>query len=556
MPSITAILPSLWRSRWVRFIAYAGAALLAALVGLTIWMNHKGSRDWKEAQAMLASEGVELDFKAMKVASVADADNFCAIPLLKGVTAVEDGDETKGEPAVKRKAVAALGLPPFHSTYSRPPVSNTEAVGMPVDLREWSDWLRKIGHPMPVTDPDHAAREVLAALSYHDAAIAEMAAAVNRPVARFLPAWTDGPMPEPMAMRKIPHLSVLQNLSDGLSLRAKAAAQAGDVAKAHEAALILARLAEATCEEPCVIGLLVGTTRTSILSRTVWELGVAGSGTAEDFLRLQHALERLDIQGWTVRAFKEEIAVCVDGAFYMQRHRVTLLADVEGWSNWKWVSLLIPEGWFKANAASTANLTVDYIVRPLRDRGWPDALAAQHRLHEYLSRTRAEIWWHPDKMLTVLSVPAFLRIVERTAYAQGLVDQAIIACALERYRIEHGGYPDTLRDLSRPGEKPLPLDILSGAPFGYRKTEDGRYILWGVGYDGTDDGGQNNEGTTARSKPTHRDYQGDWVWSYPTREEIAASKAPKPAPPRPVKRSKAQKMLEKKAEPSTQKIEN
>lgn len=521
-----------WRFRWVRVLTYMGASGIAILVGITVWMNRKGEREWKAAQAMLASEGVELDFKAMKVVSVADAENFCAIPLLKDITVVEDDDVSKGESAAKRKVLDALGPPPFHTTFPRPSISNTEAAGMPVDLRPWSEWLRKVGHPMPLTDPDHAAREVLAALSYQDAAFREMAMAVNRPAARWVPGWTEGPLPEIMSMRRIPHLGTLQSLANGLSLRAKAAAQAGDAAKAHEATLILARISEAGCEEPCALGLLVGVTFTSMLSRSVWECGVEGCGTAEDYHRLQCALEKLDIRQATVRVFKEEIAVCVDGVFYMQQHRLgnSVLDNVKGWSNWKWLTLLVPDGFFKGNAASTANLTVDYVVRPLRDLGWPDVLAAQRRLEAHLSATKAEIWKHPDMVLTALSVPTFLRIVERAAYAQTLVDQSIIACALERYRLEHGGYPGSLRDLTRSGEKPLPLDLISSAPMGYRKTAEGRYLLWGVGFDGVDDGGKNNEGPGSRNKPSHPDYKGDWVWSYPTREEIAASKAPPPHP--------------------------
>jgi hypothetical protein len=51
---------------------------------------------------------------------------------------------------------------------------------------------------------------------------------------------------------------------------------------------------------------------------------------------------------------------------------------------------------------------------------------------------------------------------------------------------------------------------------GYRKTGDGRYALWCVGFDGKDDGGKRgldatNPLNTGFSRP---DYVGDWVWDF------------------------------------------
>jgi hypothetical protein len=533
MDSSSSRLPfRFWQSRWVRWPTYIIAFFVAIFAALTVWMNRNGERDWKAAQEALAREGIDLDFRNAKIVPIPDAENFCAIPMLSGIGVVEDGDVAKGEPAAKRKALDALGLPPYNASFSRPPFSSSEKIDVPLDLHEWVDWFRKIGHPMPVTDADNPAREVLGALSYQDAALVEMAAALDRPVSRLVPDWRLEPFPKMLVFREVPHLSVLQNFARGLSLRAKAAAQAGECAKAHEASLCLARIAEAGCQEPHVLGMLVGVTFASILSQTTWELGVAHCGTAEDFQRLQRALEKFDIRRDAVRAFKEEVAASVDSIFYLQRHRqfpdFPLGVGGSGWDTAEKLLWLIPGGWFESNAANIALLNLEHIVRPLRDHGWATAFAEGDRLEARLKAAKAEIWWHPDMMVAVLTLPAYTRIVDKALIAQCHVDRAIIACALERFRLEHGAYPNALAELARPREKPLPLDILSGKPMGYRTTDDGRYVLWAVGFDLSDDGGYRPTGGGKTDKPTRRNYRGDWVWTYPTPEEIAEAKDPAP----------------------------
>jgi hypothetical protein len=540
-----------WQSRWVRWPTYVIAFFVAIFAALTVWMNRNGERDWKAAQEALVREGIDLDFRNAKIVPIPDAENFCAIPLLNGIGVVEDGDVTKGVPAAKRKALEAAGLPQYHPTHNRPPLSPSASIDVPVDLSEWADWFRKTGHPMPVTDPDNAPREVLGALSYQDAAIVEMAAVIDRPVSRLVPDWRLGPFPDPMLLRQIPHLSALQSLVSGLSLRTKAAAQAGERAKAHEAALCMARVAEATCQEPHAIGLLVGVTSVSILAQSTWELGAAHCGTAEDFLRLQRTLQKFDMRREAVRAFKEEVAASLDSLFHFQRHRELPDMSLGGaeWDHAKKLVWLIPRGWFESNAANIALLNLEHIVRPLRDHGWATALTEEERLMSRLEAANAEIWWHPDMMVAVLTLPVYTRFVDRAVYAQCQLDLAIIACALERFRLEHGSYPNALVELARSGEKPLPLDILSGKPMGYRKTDDGRYVLWAVGYDRADDGGHRPTGGGKTDKPTRRNYRGDWVWTYPTPEEIAEARDP--APPEASKRVKKRSV--KKAEDPPQK---
>lgn len=64
----------------------------------------------------------------------------------------------------------------------------------------------------------------------------------------------------------------------------------------------------------------------------------------------------------------------------------------------------------------------------------------------------------------------------------------IVALACERYRLEKGGYPETLADLLPNYLKVIPTDVYSGKDYLYRKLSDGM-VCYSVGINRIDDGG-------------------------------------------------------------------
>lgn len=78
----------------------------------------------------------------------------------------------------------------------------------------------------------------------------------------------------------------------------------------------------------------------------------------------------------------------------------------------------------------------------------------------------------------------------RAARAQVGFDQAWIACELERHRQAKGAYPRDLADL----RTTLPVDVVTGLPLRYRAREDGGYVLYSLGWNGVDDGGEPGHG--------------------------------------------------------------
>ena len=104
-------------------------------------------------------------------------------------------------------------------------------------------------------------------------------------------------------------------------------------------------------------------------------------------------------------------------------------------------------------------------------------------------------------------MPNFVKAIQRFALNQTSANEAAIACALERYRLAHGEYPELLNALTPQFIAKLPHDSI-GQPLKYRRTGDGKFLLYSVGWNEKDDGGEN-----ALRKDGSPDLaNGDWVW--------------------------------------------
>jgi hypothetical protein len=115
----------------------------------------------------------------------------------------------------------------------------------------------------------------------------------------------------------------------------------------------------------------------------------------------------------------------------------------------------------------------------------------------------------PYDLLSRLLIPEVPWMAERFAYAKASVDLAWVACALERYRLAHGEFPEALNVLAPEFIPALPHDAISGEPLKYRRTDGGQFVLYSVGWNGADDGG-----IFAFKNGRPDSEEGDWVWKY------------------------------------------
>lgn len=104
------------------------------------------------------------------------------------------------------------------------------------------------------------------------------------------------------------------------------------------------------------------------------------------------------------------------------------------------------------------------------------------------------------------------RLLEKAAQMECRREMSLAAVALERYRLRHGEWPAELAALTPEFLEQVPWDWMSGEPLRYRRNHDGSYLLYSVGLDGQDDGGD----PTPPSERSRAWFNGrDWVWPRP-----------------------------------------
>ena len=91
------------------------------------------------------------------------------------------------------------------------------------------------------------------------------------------------------------------------------------------------------------------------------------------------------------------------------------------------------------------------------------------------------------------------KAVQTASKNQTLAHQAVLVCALERFRKAEGRYSGKLEVLAPRFVEKIPRDVMNGQPLKYERRGEGGFALYSVGWDQTDDGG-----SVAGSK--------DWVW--------------------------------------------
>ena len=96
----------------------------------------------------------------------------------------------------------------------------------------------------------------------------------------------------------------------------------------------------------------------------------------------------------------------------------------------------------------------------------------------------------------------------------------VTAIALKRYQSHHGTWPETLDALLPAYLSEVPIDPMSGKPLRYHANTDGTYLLYSVGENGKDDGGNAALEPGAKSSSLYwlNLHTLDWVWPQPATE--------------------------------------
>jgi tetratricopeptide (TPR) repeat protein len=396
------------------------------------------------------------------------------------------------------------------------------------NLKTWRDYYRELAaktNEFPIAlQPQSPADDVLLALSKYSPAIEELRQASQLPYSRFpLDYDTEDP-----AEILLPHLSILKQCTLALQLRAIAELQNDQSDQALADLKLALRLTESIHTEPFLITHLVRIAMVQITLQPIYEGLAEHKWSDAQLAELDSELAGLDFLSDYRLAMRGEMVLCQEGVIdYLRRHPEQLSslkgyvgADDDNSSSSGTIlnsfsfSSLIPNGWFYQNQLRCSRFMVQQYV-PLAD--------LEHRIVSPASLRRAETALdlefrhsNPYNRLEAMFLPSLGGAVKRFAYAQSSVDLARVAIALERYRLAQGEYPESLDALTPQLIKKIPHDVINGQPLHYRRTDDGQFVLYSVGWNEKDDGGV----VVFNGKRTDRVdiSQGDWVWRYPKAE--------------------------------------
>jgi hypothetical protein len=104
--------------------------------------------------------------------------------------------------------------------------------------------------------------------------------------------------------------------------------------------------------------------------------------------------------------------------------------------------------------------------------------------------------------------------VRRTIQIETSCRVVVTAIALKRFQFRHGNLPETLNELSPEFFRTVPIDPYDGKSLRYHPNADGTYLLYSIGEDGVDDGGDPTNSASGSSS-FYWQRARDWVWPQP-----------------------------------------
>ncbi|MBN2506839.1 MAG: hypothetical protein JXQ71_09115 [Verrucomicrobia bacterium] len=495
----------------LRTLLLTGAVLLTIVAAFYVVENWRGKRAWNHHRRALEASGEKWEIAALAPPAVPDGQNLALSALLKPIF-----DYTRGANGVQwhnsngMERLRQIDLNRAASSHvTRPSLGSLEK-GSLTDLEAFRLFLLgSTNFPQAATNAP-AAQAVLVALGKFDAELRELKiAAAERPLCRFPVDYLDEPPPAVL----LPHFAIVKNLARVCGLRATARLHLGQTGEALADTELVFRLSDAIRDEPLLIGHLVRVATLQLGLQIMREGLVLRAWNAPQLAQLEQRLGALNLLAEHQHAMRGERAFGVGTMEYIRRQGwradPATLFDESGNILAPVGLRLMPSGWWRQNMVRNSQMLQDYTlaaVDPQARRVNPEASRAGEQAVESMA---SGPYTHFAKVL----LPALSKATARSARAQSFVDCTRVACALERYRLAQGRFPETLSALAPHYLQSIPLDVVDGQPLRYRLAAPDQPLLYSVGWNQTDDGGQrawtNKERTSVKAE------EGDWVWGPP-----------------------------------------
>jgi hypothetical protein len=488
---------------------------IIGVVILSVWgWNRSAAREWQRVKTDLEAKGETFDLQRLLPAAPPDAMNFGAIAPLKDLALIVDGDVEKGSPAELRRSFPSIFGKRGPSTPKIPSPYSGAWQGKSADLSPWAEDFRKNGQLLMPQEPSDAASDILAAIDITIPTIKELAAGTSRPESQFTPPLAKREWAKLLVAQQVPHFNTVQNAANLLRLRAIAAGQSNDGKTATESVLAMSKLAEALAQEPFLIAHLVSVTIISMTHAALWEGLNRRIFSAEELAAIQSALMRHDGRAKLLYALRTEM---VSGISTIEEMKAKRSRSSVAKAFYELDVSFFPRGWFDQNARALASTQWQNFIEPLKSSGFRAALNQTNTFEATLPASRKSWLSKIPYLLADMLCAGIPSVIRRSANVQSINEMALAATAAERYYLLHHQYPASLGEL---GPDLIPsgaIDGLNGQPLRYRVTEDGRYMIWSLGFDGIDDAGKVSADTNTGEigSNLHRSTdKGDWVWQY------------------------------------------
>jgi len=500
-------------------------AWIVTIIGL--WYgeeNWRGRRAWNQYRKATEARGESLDYAAYIPKPVPDDQNFAATPFLKSFFLQPDTSILTNDLYIRASG---------HITKTKIVKDNgrrlfTDLVAWQLASITLQNGKLNRDETFETDETDLASRAaaapaVLEGMKPDQAAFAELRAASAREFSRYRVKYDfENPW-----NTLLPHLSKIKQGCLCLELESCAELAAGQTGQALADVKLMLSLADSVKSEPFLISYLVRVACFQIAIQPVWEGLAEHRWTDAQLQELQARFLSCDFLAdaeWYLTAERARHVVTVN---IVKRNGMGRITD--------FMNLMFGEA-----AQSPLNKVVFNLIGPIVPSGWyyqeelnycvlfdAQMKGVVDRAAKTVSPSEAEsnasgltgqIYGDPrtsalkaflrHRLIVWLMLPTFNNFFAKIAIAQTTANQAALACALERYRLANGQFPESLEALSPHFMSRLPNDVITGRPYKYRRADDGQFILYSVGWNEKDDGG-------APGKVLFDRTQGDWVWQYP-----------------------------------------
>jgi hypothetical protein len=496
---------SRWLCSWhgvrtILMIVVLPVALVTLLYGFENW---RGSRAWKQCQQELRAKGAVLDLSALVPKHVPKEGVLADTPLIRSWFD-KKGDRTSWNDPYPwaQELLQRHGL-----DNSRRVITDLVAWQMAFAAVTSADSNKaKQEFSVPRSDATlhaNAAKEVLKHLETLEPLFSELRQLSSQPGARWP---VDYSKPWSLDMHSQFNLVIA---GQRLGLKTSAELATGQTEQAREDIRLLLALGDSLEQEPFLFSNI---TRWNLLRnalQTLWEGVRLHQWTTPDLERFQGQLAKYNIFEGIALCWQGERAVMLRTLDYFRTSgRLDRLGDAGD----PWPGILgkfCPRGWYDFEKVSYCRFyelttTKGWDAKSMRispkEVEWAQDQLARLRSSSSIERLfehRVLAWQH------FASVSGFAQL---TTASQTYLNQAVIACALERYWLAKGVYPETLDTLTDAGLVAImPRDLFTGEPMSYQRVADNEYALYSVGWNAQDDGGKPGETTFDLAS-------GDWLW--------------------------------------------